>query len=49
MASNDKDDRARLRGYVQFNKYLHTHTQRVGLVATDPDNLDNSKEAGGEA
>ena len=23
---NDYDDRAGLRGYVQFNKYIHTHT-----------------------
>ena len=22
----DQDDRAGLRGYVQFNKYIHTHT-----------------------
>ena len=26
VAWNDKDDRAGLRGYVQFNKYTHTHT-----------------------
>ena len=25
-AYNDKDDRAGLRGYVQFNKYTYTHT-----------------------
>ena len=26
VALNDQDDRAGLRGYVQFNKYTHTHT-----------------------
>ena len=26
VAYNDQDDRAGLRGYVQFNKYAHTHT-----------------------
>ena len=25
VAYNNKDGRARLRGYVQFNKYTHTH------------------------
>ena len=28
VAYNDKDDRAGLRGYVQFNKYTHTHTHK---------------------
>ena len=28
MAENDQDDRAGLRGYVQFNRYTHTHTHR---------------------
>ena len=33
VAWNDWDDRAGLRGYVQFNKYtyIHTHTQ-VSLI-----------------
>ena len=26
VASNDSDDRAGLRGYVQFNKYTYVHT-----------------------
>ena len=26
VAWNDLDDRAGLHGYVQFNKYTHTHT-----------------------
>ena len=26
VAYNDLDDRAGLRGYVQFNKYTHTYT-----------------------
>ena len=26
VAYNDKDDKARLHGYVQFNKYTITHT-----------------------
>ena len=29
--THDEDDRAGLRGYVQFNKHTHTHT----LVASD--------------
>ena len=33
--------------------HTHTHTQRrkerVGPVTADPDNLENNKEAGGEA
>ena len=28
MAQNDQDARAGLRGYVQLNKYTHTHTQQ---------------------
>ena len=30
-AYNDWDDRAELRGYVQFNKYTYTHTH-LGLA-----------------
>ena len=26
VAQNDSDDRAELRGYVQFNKYTYIHT-----------------------
>ena len=26
VAYNDYDDKAGLRGYVKFNKYIHTHT-----------------------
>ena len=26
VAKNDSDDRAGLRGYVQFNKYIYIHT-----------------------
>ena len=33
VAYNDQDDRAGLRGYVQFNKYTHTHTNTGGLHA----------------
>ena len=41
VAYNDYDDRAGLRGYVQFNKYIHTKThlgreQRPGDVARCP-------------
>ena len=28
VAYNDSDDRAGLRGYVQFNKYTYMHTYR---------------------
>ena len=30
VAQNDSDDRAGLRGYVQFNKYTYIHTQEEG-------------------
>ena len=59
VAYNDKDGRTGMRGYVQFNKRTHTHThththtqrrkERVDPVTADPDNLENNKEAGGEA
>ena len=29
MAYNDWDDRAELRGYVQFNKYTHTQVSLI--------------------
>ena len=29
VAQNDSDDRAGLRGYMQFNKYTYIHTFRV--------------------
>ena len=34
-----------------FNKYTntHTHKERVGSVAANPDNLGSNKEAGGGA
>ena len=32
MAYNDLDDRAGLRGYVQFNKYIHTHTHTSAAI-----------------
>ena len=32
VAQNDSDDRARLRGYVQFNKYTYIHTYIVSLI-----------------
>ena len=48
---------ARLRGYVLYNKYTHTHTlggkrgkrrqERVDSVAANSDNRENRKEAGG--
>ena len=28
VEQNDSDDRAGLRGYVQFDKYTHTHTNQ---------------------
>ena len=29
VAYNDKDDRAGLRGYVEFNKYTYIHTFKL--------------------
>ena len=34
--------------YIKYT-HTHTHTHRVGLVAADPDNLDNTKEVEEEA
>ena len=30
VTKNDKEDRAELHGYVQFNRYIHTHTHTGG-------------------
>ena len=32
VIQNDQDDRARLRGYVKFNKHTHTHTHSLGRI-----------------
>ena len=35
VAYNDKDDRVRLRGYVQFNKYTHiSYTQNDRRISS---------------
>ena len=34
VASNDKDDRPGLRGFVQFNKYTHTHERSTQETRT---------------
>ena len=54
VAYNDYDDRAGLRGYVQFNNYTHTHTHtqddRAGLRGYVQFNkYTHTKEAGGRA